>query len=78
VVVVAGSVQLSVAETRAAGIAGAFSIASGPAELSRLLVDTETLVRDTTAHIAGFGAHCWGWNRNRADPRSPLSLAGSS
>jgi glycerate 2-kinase len=73
VVVVAGAVNLSAAETRAAGIAGAFSIAHGPAELARLCADTEALVRDTTAQVTGFAAH-WGWGRHAGEPHQRLAL----
>jgi glycerate kinase len=75
VVVVAGTVKLSAAETLAAGLAGAFSIAHGPATLAQMCSETEALVRDTAAHIAGLFAHSGGWARQRADPRPVLSLA---
>jgi glycerate 2-kinase len=75
VVAVAGTVKLSAAETQAAGLAGAFSIAHGPAELAQMCGDTEALVRDTAANIAGLAARSGGWARQRADPRAPLSLA---
>lgn len=74
VVVVAGAVKLSAAETRAAGFAGAFSIAQGPAELRTLCADTDVLVRDTAAHITSLAAHGWGWVRHTADTHSRLSL----
>jgi glycerate kinase len=75
VVVVAGTVKLSAAETQAAGLAGAFSIAHGPADLEQMCGNTEVLVRDTAAHVAGLAAHSWEWARQRADPRPRLSLA---
>jgi glycerate 2-kinase len=78
VVVVAGAVKLSAAETRAAGLAGAFSIARGPAELEQLCGDAEALVRDIAAHIAGFAADSGGWARQRADPDPRLFLAGTN
>ena len=77
VVVVAGTVKLSAAETRAAGIAGAFSIAHGPAELQQLCDQTDILVRDTAAHIAGFAAHLWGGVRHHTDPQPRLTLVNS-
>lgn len=75
VVVVAGTVKLSAVETQAAGLAGAFSIAHGPAELAQMCEETEALVRDTAANIAGLAAHSGGWAGQRADPRAPLSHA---
>ena len=77
VVVVAGTVKLSAAGTRAAGIAGAFSIAHGPAELQHLCDQTDILVRDTAAHIAGFAAHLWGGVRHHTDPQPRLTLVNS-
>jgi glycerate 2-kinase len=77
VVVVAGTVKLSAAETQAAGLAGAFSIAHGPAELAQMCDHTAVLVRDTAAHIAGLAAHSGGWARQRAAPPSAAFLASS-
>lgn len=50
VVVIAGSVTLSAAECRAAGLTAAFSIARGPAALDDLLADTPALIEDCATH----------------------------
>ncbi|MDH6236840.1 glycerate kinase [Cryobacterium sp. CG_9.6] len=54
VVVIAGRVALSAAETRAAGITAALSIAGGPATLAELQRHASERVRDTTAHAVAL------------------------
>ncbi|GAB2827955.1 glycerate kinase [Alpinimonas psychrophila] len=54
IIVIAGRVALSAAETRAAGVAGAFSIAPGPTDLARLVTTAAERVRETTAHVCGL------------------------
>lgn len=54
IVVIAGRVALSAAETRAAGVTGAFSIASGPTDLATLVTTAAVRVRETTAHVCGL------------------------
>ncbi len=53
VVVLAGSVGLSAAQTREAGIAAAFSIAQGPAQLSDMQRDAESLLEEVAAQVSG-------------------------
>lgn len=50
VVVIAGTVALSAAECRAAGLSAAFSIARGAAELPELLTGAPALIEDAAAH----------------------------
>lgn len=54
VVVLAGQVLLPVAQTRAAGIAGAFSIAPGPIELDELLPRTGERLTELAASVTGL------------------------
>jgi len=54
VIVIAGSVDLSAADTRAAGITAAFSIADGPTDLAELQADAFERVRDTTAQVCAI------------------------
>ena len=54
IVVIAGRVALSAAETRAAGVVGAFSIASGPIDLATLVATAAVRVRETTAQTCGL------------------------
>jgi len=54
VIVIAGSVGLSAAETRATGITAAFSIANGPATLAELKADAFERVRDATAQVCAL------------------------
>jgi glycerate kinase len=54
VVVLAGQVLLPAAPTRAAGIAGAFSIAPGPIELDDLLPRTAERLTDLAASVTGL------------------------
>ncbi len=54
VVVLAGRVLLPAAQTRAAGIAGAFSIAPGPIELDALLPRTAERLTDLAASVTGL------------------------
>lgn len=53
VIVIAGAVQLSPAETRAAGISAAFSIAPGAATLSELQENSAELIQHTAAQVCG-------------------------
>ncbi|GAA3704654.1 glycerate kinase [Zhihengliuella alba] len=57
VVVIAGTVRLSAAQTREAGLTAAFSIAPGAAELPELLREAPRLIEETTAHACGLLAH---------------------
>lgn len=50
-VVIAGSVALSAAECRAAGITAAFSIAAGPSDLESLVMHTERRISETAAQV---------------------------
>lgn len=50
-VVIAGSVALSAAACRAAGITAAFSIAPGPIELDELVGHTAARIEETAAHV---------------------------
>ncbi|MBL3688597.1 glycerate kinase [Leucobacter chromiireducens] len=54
VVVIAGSVALSAAECRAAGITAALSLAPGPATLSELQRDASALLAETAAHACAL------------------------
>lgn len=54
VVVIAGSVALSAAQTRQAGIAAAFSIAQGPATLAELQAGCLELLTETSARVCGL------------------------
>ncbi|WP_104116621.1 glycerate kinase [Arthrobacter sp. B1805] len=57
VVVIAGRVQLSAAQVQDAGLAGAFSLATGPMALEELLQGAASLMEDAAAHVYGvFGA----------------------
>lgn len=53
-VVIAGSVALTAAASRAAGITAAFSIAPGPAALADLVADTEARISETAAHVVAL------------------------
>lgn len=57
VVVIAGTVTLSPAEIREAGLTGALSIAPGAAELHDLLEQAPQLIEDTAAHACALLAH---------------------
>ncbi|MCH1883322.1 glycerate kinase [Agrococcus sp. ARC_14] len=50
IVVIAGTVRLSAAECREAGITAAFSIADGPATLDELVADAPRRIAETAAH----------------------------
>jgi glycerate kinase len=52
--VIAGRVLLSAQETQAAGVAAAFSIASGPSDLETLVATAALRVRETTAQACGL------------------------
>ncbi len=54
IVVIAGSVRLTAAETRAAGVTAAFSIADGPATLDELVSRAEECVAETAAHACAL------------------------
>ncbi|KGJ72403.1 glycerate kinase [Cryobacterium roopkundense] len=54
VIVIAGSVGLSAEQTRAAGVAAAFSIANGPAMLAELQEHAYHRVRDTAAQVCAL------------------------
>ena len=54
VIVLAGRVDLSAEETRAAGVAAAFSIANGPSDREFLFANAAALVRSTTAQVCGL------------------------
>lgn len=54
VVVVAGSVVLTAAETRQAGLAAAFSIAQGPASLTELQTNCLELLAEASAQVCGL------------------------
>ncbi|MBK5238298.1 MAG: glycerate kinase [Actinomycetales bacterium] len=56
VVVIAGRVGLSPEETRAAGVAAAFSIANGPSDLEFLVANADVRVRETAAQVCGLFA----------------------
>jgi len=56
VVVIAGRVDLSPAQIRAAGVAAAFSIANGPEELVTLMESAPTRIRETAAQICALWA----------------------
>lgn len=53
VFVIAGSLGLSAAECREAGIAAAFSVARGPAELAELQEDAARLLEEAAAQLSG-------------------------
>ncbi|WP_309080856.1 glycerate kinase [Zhihengliuella sp.] len=57
VVVVAGTVRLTAAQTREAGLTAAFSIAPGASELDELLREAPRLIEETTAHACALLAH---------------------
>ncbi|MDZ5077250.1 glycerate kinase [Nesterenkonia sp. HG001] len=57
VVVVAGTVKLSAAECRQAGLTGAFSIAPGAAALEELLERAPELIEQSAAQACGLLAH---------------------
>jgi glycerate 2-kinase len=54
VVVLAGSVQLSPQQCRAAGITAAFSVAAGPANLEDLQGEAAQLIQDSAAHASAL------------------------
>ena len=54
IVAIAGAVQLSATEVRAAGITAAFSIARGPAQLSELVAGSIGLIEDAASNVAGL------------------------
>ncbi|TKV28930.1 glycerate kinase [Arthrobacter sp. NamB2] len=57
VVVIAGRVQLSAVQVQDAGLAGAFSLATGPMALEELIQGAASLMEDAAAHVYGvFGA----------------------
>ncbi|UOR01705.1 glycerate kinase [Leucobacter allii] len=56
VVVIAGALGITAAESRAAGVAAAFTIADGPASLARLQTDAESLIEDAAARVGGLFA----------------------
>lgn len=56
VIAIAGTVKLSPAECREAGLASAFSIAPGAASLETLLAEAESLIEDTAAHACALAA----------------------
>lgn len=56
VVVIAGRVGLSPEETRAAGVAAAFSIANGPSDLEFLVANADVRVRETATQVCGLFA----------------------
>ncbi|MBG6084317.1 glycerate kinase [Zhihengliuella flava] len=56
VVVVAGTVKLTAAEVRAAGLTAAFSIAPGAAPLAELLERAPALIEDTAAQACALAA----------------------
>ncbi|MDI6022840.1 glycerate kinase [Leucobacter sp. UT-8R-CII-1-4] len=53
VIVLAGSVDLTPAQTREAGVSAAFSIARGPAALADMQLNAETLLEATAAQVCG-------------------------
>ena len=53
VVVIAGRVQLTAAEVQEAGLAAAFSLATGPMRLEDLIGDAAGLMTDAAAHVYG-------------------------
>ncbi|TFD65309.1 glycerate kinase [Cryobacterium ruanii] len=57
VVVIAGRVALSPADTAASGVTAAFSIAGGPATLDDLRAHATERVRETTAHAVALFVH---------------------
>ncbi|WP_104082111.1 glycerate kinase [Cryobacterium sp. Y11] len=57
VVVIAGRVALSAADTAASGVTAAFSIAGGPATLDDLQQNAAARVRETTAHAVALFLH---------------------
>ena len=56
VIVIAGRIGLTAQQTRAAGIAAAFSIAEGPSALASLQKNATHLVRETAAQVCGLMA----------------------
>ncbi|AUZ89060.1 glycerate kinase, partial [Arthrobacter agilis] len=56
VVAVAGRVQLTAAQVQDAGLAGAFSIATGPMVLDELIRDAGMLMEDAAAQVYGVFA----------------------
>ncbi|MEC5199417.1 glycerate kinase [Arthrobacter sp. PL16] len=54
VVAIAGRVQLTAAEVQDAGLAAAFSIATGPMELDLLIRDAGALMEEAAAHVYGL------------------------
>lgn len=54
IVVIAGAVQLTAEETRAAGVTAAFSIAPGPAQLADLVEITEQRITETAANVVSL------------------------
>lgn len=56
VIAVAGTVKLTPAECRRAGLAAAFSIAPGAAQLEALLQNAVPLIEDTAAHVCAVAA----------------------
>ena len=57
VVAIAGRVQLTPAEVQDAGLAAAFSLATGPVRLEELMQDAGVLMEGAAAHVYGvFGA----------------------
>lgn len=59
VVAVAGTVKLTPAECRRAGLSAAFSIAPGAAQLETLLQKAVPLIEDTAAHACSLAATGW-------------------
>ncbi|KAM9861899.1 glycerate kinase [Leucobacter sp. BZR 635] len=55
-VVIAGTVELSAVECRAAGITAAFSIAPGPISLPDLVADTPARITETAAQVVALTA----------------------
>jgi glycerate kinase len=54
VVVIAGRVDLSPAQTRAAGVTAAFSIANGASDLLSLMAQSKSRIRETAAQICSL------------------------
>lgn len=54
VVVLAGTVSLTAAECRAAGITAAFSISAGPASLDDMVAEAPRLITEAAAHVCGL------------------------
>ncbi|MUK00998.1 glycerate kinase [Vibrio cholerae] len=56
VVAIAGRVQLTAAQVQEAGLAAAFSLATGPMALDELILGAATLMEDAAAHVYGVFA----------------------